>query len=67
MVQFPVILGGVVPVINLEGFKPGELRVSGEVLAELFAGSISKWNYQKLCTQPREKTSRSEYHRRTPC
>jgi phosphate transport system substrate-binding protein len=48
MVQFPVILGGVVPVINLEGFKPGELRVSGEVLAEMFAGSISKWNDAKL-------------------
>jgi phosphate transport system substrate-binding protein len=48
MVQFPVILGGVVPVINLEGFKPGELRVSGEVLAEMFAGSISKWNDAKI-------------------
>ena len=48
MVQFPVILGGVVPVINLEGFKPGELRVNGEVLAEMFAGSISKWNDPKL-------------------
>jgi len=36
MVQFPVILGGVVPVINLEGFKPGELRVTGEVLADMF-------------------------------
>lgn len=48
MVQFPVILGGVVPVINLDGFKPGELRVTGEVLAEMFAGSISKWNDAKL-------------------
>jgi phosphate transport system substrate-binding protein len=48
MVQFPVILGGVVPVINLEGFKPGELRVSGEVLAEMFMGTISNWNDAKL-------------------
>lgn len=48
MVQFPVILGGVVPVINLDGFKPGELRVNGEVLAEMFAGTISKWNDPKL-------------------
>ncbi|NDC85771.1 MAG: phosphate ABC transporter substrate-binding protein PstS, partial [Betaproteobacteria bacterium] len=50
MVQFPMILGGVVPVINLEGFKPGELRVNGEVLAEMFAGSISKWNDAKLAS-----------------
>lgn len=48
MVQFPAILGGVVPVINLEGFKPGELKVTGEVLAELFMGSIAKWNDPKL-------------------
>jgi len=48
MVQFPVILGGVVPVINLEGFKPGELKVSGEALAEMFMGTISNWNDPKL-------------------
>ena len=48
MVQFPAILGGVVPVINLEGFKAGELKVTGEVLAEMFMGKISKWNDPKL-------------------
>lgn len=48
MLQFPAILGGVVPVINLEGFKPGELRVTGPVLAEMFMGTISKWNDPKL-------------------
>jgi phosphate transport system substrate-binding protein len=48
MVQFPVILGGVVPVINLEGFKPGELRVTGEVLAEIFMGWIVNWNDPKI-------------------
>ncbi len=48
MVQFPTVLGGVVPVINLEGFKPGELKVTGEVLAEMFMGSISKWNDPKI-------------------
>ena len=47
-VQFPAIIGGTVPVINLEGFKPGELRISGPVLAEVFMGSITKWNDQKL-------------------
>jgi len=44
MVQFPVILGGVVPVFNLEGFKPGELRVTGDVLAQMFMGWIVNWN-----------------------
>jgi len=48
LVQFPSVLGGVVPVINLEGFKPGELKVTGEVLAEMFMGSISKWNDAKI-------------------
>ncbi len=48
MVQFPTVLGGVVPVINLEGFKPGELKVTGEVLAEMFMGSIPKWNDAKI-------------------
>ncbi|MFZ9406600.1 MAG: phosphate ABC transporter substrate-binding protein PstS, partial [Burkholderiaceae bacterium] len=48
MVQFPAIIGGTVPVVNLEGIKPGELRVTGPVLAEIFLGTISKWNDPKL-------------------
>ncbi len=48
MMQFPAILGGVVPVINLDGFKPGELKVTGEVLAEMFMGTITKWNDAKI-------------------
>jgi len=47
-VQFPAIIGGTVPVINLEGFKPGELRITGPVLAEVFMGDITKWNDAKL-------------------
>ena len=42
MVQFPAIIGGTVPVVNLEGFKPGELRVTGPVLAEMYLGKITK-------------------------
>jgi phosphate transport system substrate-binding protein len=48
MVQFPAIVGGTVPVLNLEGFKPGELRVTGPVLADIFLGNITKWNDAKL-------------------
>lgn len=47
-VQFPAIIGGTVPIVNLEGFKPGELRITGAVLAEVFMGNIVKWNDSKL-------------------
>ena len=47
-VQFPAIIGGTVPVINLEGFKPGELRITGTVLADVYLGNITKWNDPKL-------------------
>ena len=48
MVQFPAIIGGTVPVLNLDGFKPGELRVTGPVLAEMFTGYIVNWNDKKI-------------------
>ncbi len=44
LMQFPMIMGGVVPVINLPGIKPGELKLTGEVLAQLFMGKIKKWD-----------------------
>jgi phosphate transport system substrate-binding protein len=47
-VQFPAIIGGTVPVLNLDGFKSGELRITGPVLAEVFMGIITKWNDPKL-------------------
>ena len=47
-VQFPAIIGGTVPIVNLDGFKPGELRITGLVMAEVFLGEISKWNDPKL-------------------
>jgi phosphate transport system substrate-binding protein len=48
LVQFPAIIGGTVPVINLDGFKPGELRITGTVLAEMFMGKISNFNDPKI-------------------
>jgi phosphate transport system substrate-binding protein len=47
-VQFPAIIGGTVPVVNLDGFRPGELRITGPVMAEVFMGTINKWNDPKL-------------------
>ena len=48
MVQFPAIIGGTVPVFNVEGIKPGELRITGPLLADIFLGNIKKWNDPKL-------------------
>ena len=47
-VQFPAIIGGTVPIVNLDGFQPGELRITGSVLAEVFMGNITRWNDAKL-------------------
>ena len=47
-VQFPAIIGGTVPVVNLDGFKPGELKITGPVMADMFLGNITKWNDPKL-------------------
>ena len=44
LTQFPAIMGGVVPVINVKGIKPGQMRLSGEVLADIYLGKINKWN-----------------------
>ena len=48
LVQFPAILGGVVPVVNLEGVKPGELQVTAEVLADIYLGNITKWSDSRI-------------------
>jgi len=43
-VQFPTVIGGVVPVINIKGIEPGQLKLNGQVLGDIFLGKISKWN-----------------------
>jgi len=42
--QFPTVIGGVVPVVDLAGIKPGQLRLSGPVLADIYLGKLTKWN-----------------------
>ncbi len=44
LAQFPVVIGGVVPVVNLEGIKAGQLKFTGPLLADIFLGKILKWN-----------------------
>ena len=42
--QFPTAIGGVVPVVNLKGIEPGQLRLTGPVMADMVIGKIKKWN-----------------------
>ena len=44
LVQFPTVIGGDVPVVNLEGIKPGDLKLDGATLARIFLGEIKSWN-----------------------
>ena len=44
LVQFPLVVGGIVPVLNVEGIKPGELRFTGPLLADIFLGAVKMWN-----------------------
>jgi phosphate transport system substrate-binding protein len=48
MVQFPAIIGGVVPVINIEGVKPGQIKLDGITLADIFQGNITNWNDKRI-------------------
>lgn len=44
LVQWPMIMGGVVPVVNLPGIAPGKMKLTGALLGDIFLGKIAKWN-----------------------
>src|SRR5215216_2872494 len=44
LVQFPMVMGGIVPVVNLGGVKPGDLVIDGPTLAKIFLGEIKSWD-----------------------
>jgi phosphate transport system substrate-binding protein len=44
LMQFPTVIGGVIPVVNIQGIKPGELKLNGQVLGDIYLGKITKWN-----------------------
>ena len=48
VLQFPAVMGAVVPVINLAGIEPNKIKLTGELLAEIYLGKITKWNDPKL-------------------
>ncbi|MFM8636572.1 MAG: phosphate ABC transporter substrate-binding protein PstS [Betaproteobacteria bacterium] len=44
LVQFPMVIGGVVPVVNIKGIAPGQIKLTGSVLADIYLGKVTKWN-----------------------
>jgi phosphate transport system substrate-binding protein len=44
LIQFPTVIGGVVPVVNVRGITAGQLRLNGQVLGDIYLGKITKWN-----------------------
>ena len=58
LIQFPMVIGGVVPVMNLPGIKPGEIKITGAILSDIYRGIRTKWNdpviaaYNKGVTLP---------------
>ena len=44
VIQFPTVIGGVVPVVNIKGIEPGQLRLSGQILGDIYLGKIKRWN-----------------------
>jgi phosphate transport system substrate-binding protein len=50
LIQFPTVIGGVVPVVNLPGVKSGQVRLTPDVLADIFLGKLKKWNDPRIAT-----------------
>ena len=48
LIQFPMVMGGVVPVINIKGVKAGELRLTPQLLSDIFLGKVTKWDDQAV-------------------
>jgi phosphate transport system substrate-binding protein len=48
LMQFPMVIGGVAPVVNVPGVAPGQLKITGPLLADIFLGTIKKWNDPRI-------------------
>ncbi len=44
LLQFPTVIGGVVPVVNIKGIAPGQIKMTGQVLGDIYLGKVTKWN-----------------------
>ena len=66
LVQFPMIMGGVVPVINVKGIEPGKLAFDGPTLAKIFMGDITKWDDPAIRAEPEREAAEQGDSRRPP-
>src|ERR1041384_1039110 len=48
LVQFPTVIGGVVPVVNIKGIQPGQIKLTGQALGDIYLGKLTKWNDPSL-------------------
>lgn len=48
LVQFPTVIGGVVPVVNIPGIEAGQLKLTGDILADIYLGKIKKWDDERI-------------------
>ncbi len=48
LIQFPIVMGGLVPVVSVQGVAAGQLKITGEVLAKIYLGRIRKWNAREI-------------------
>ena len=64
--QWPQIMGAIVPVVNLDGVKPGELVLDGPTLASIFLGKITKWNDPAIAKLNPNAQAARRGHRRRP-
>ena len=68
LIQFPTVIGGVVPVVNIKGIAPGQIKLTGQVLGDIYLGKITKWNDPALtalnpasrCPTPRSPVRRAD-------
>lgn len=51
LAQFPTVIGGVVPVVNIEGIAPGQLKLDSKVLVDIYMGKITKWNDPRIVAE----------------
>ncbi|MFK0571632.1 phosphate ABC transporter substrate-binding protein PstS, partial [Endozoicomonas sp.] len=48
MIQFPMVMGAIVPVVNIPGIEPGSLKLTGEIVADIYMGKIKKWDDERI-------------------
>ncbi|GAF51697.1 phosphate ABC transporter, periplasmic phosphate-binding protein PstS [Psychrobacter sp. JCM 18900] len=66
LIQFPTVIGGVVPIVNIDGVEPGALKLDGTTLADIYLGKISNWNDPAIKAMNRFDLARCPNHNSIP-